>query len=274
MIWKGKFLGSVLGFFMGGPVGAVLGATIGHQLVDKETTDDAAGIEDFLRVRSKQQIQTAFFNATFTVMGQVAKADGVVSKQEIIFVTRVMDEMRLNTEQRKQAIHLFDEGKKEHFPLRDTLISFGRECNSRKSLLFMFLELQFQTAYADGELDFKKEQLLAEIAKLLGLSHFEYKKIQLQFQVRQHFEQQQQQWRQTYEHYQSLSSLDNAYKTLGLKPSATNDEIKLSYRQLIRKHHPDKLAAQGLSEQVMSQEKETAQKIIKAYETIKSARKL
>jgi DnaJ like chaperone protein len=206
-------------------------------------------------------------------MGHLAKADGVVSKQEIALASRIMDEMGLNTAQRKEAIHLFDEGKKEHFPLRDTLISFCRECGNSKSFLFMFLELQFQTAYADGDLDFKKELLLAEIAKLLGISHFEYQRVKLRFQMRQRFEQQRQQWQETYTHYQMLGSLENAYAVLGLKSTATNDEVKQSYRQLIRKHHPDKLESQGLSEELMNQEKQKAQKIIKAYETIKAARK-
>lgn len=206
-------------------------------------------------------------------MGHVAKADGVVSKEEIILATRVMDEMRLNDVQRKEAIALFEEGKKEHFPLRETLVSFCRECDNRKSLLFMFLEIQFQVVYCDGDLNLPEEQLLAEIAKQLGISNFEYQRIKLQFQARQRFEQQKKQWQQSYNHYQTLSQLDNAYHTLGLKATATETEIKTAYRRLIRQHHPDKLEAQKLSEERMSQEKEKAQRIIKAYEIIKSVRK-
>ncbi len=272
MSWKGKFFCSVLGFFMGGPVGAILGATLGHQL-DKEMGNDTAGIEEFLKFRSKQQNQTAFFNAVFPVMGYVAKADGVVTRAEIALATQVMDEMRLSDAQRKEAINLFDEGKKEHFPLNDTLASFCRECDSRKSLLFMFLEIQFQIAYADGGLRLNEEQLLATIAKQLGISNFEFQRIKLQAQARQRFEQQKKHWQQTYTHYQTISNLDNSYVILGVKATATETEIKNAYRRLISQHHPDKLEAQGLSQEVMRQKKEKAQQIIKAYEVIKTARK-
>jgi DnaJ like chaperone protein len=272
MSWKGKVFGTMLGFFMGGPVGAILGATLGHQL-DKENSDESVGIEDFLRTRNKQQVQTAFFKTTFAVMGHVAKADGVVSKEEIWLATRVMDEMRLSDLQRKEAIELFDEGKKEHFPLQQTLASFCRECDNRKSLRFMLLEIQFQVAYCDGDLNLKEEQLLAEIANHLGITSFEYQRIKMQFQARQRFEQQKKQWQQSYTHYQNLSQLDSAYQTLGLKATATESEIKTAYRRLIRQHHPDKLEALNLSEERMNQEKEKAQKIIKAYDIIKSVRK-
>lgn len=271
MSWKGKFFCTVLGFFMGGPVGAILGATIGHQ-IDKGTSDDSVGIEEFLKFRSKQQNQVAFFNAVFPVMGYVAKADGVVSKAEITLATQIMDEMRLNDSQRKEAINLFDEGKKENFPLRDTLVSFCRECDNRKSLLFMFLDIQFQIAYADGNLTFNIERLLADIGKQIGISNFEYQRIKLQFQARQRFEQQKEQWRQTYTHYQTISNLDNSYTILGVKASATENEIKNAYRRLISQHHPDKLEAQGLTQEAMNRKKEKAQQIIKAYEVIKTAR--
>lgn len=43
----------------------------------------------------------------------------------------------------------------------------------------------------------------------------------------------------------SASSLDDAYRVLGISPSATNDEVKSAYRKMALKHHPDKVAALG-----------------------------
>jgi DnaJ like chaperone protein len=273
MNWKGKLFGTVLGFFMGGPVGALLGATLGHQ-IDKNNHEEPEGIEEFLRYRNKQQVQTAFFNATFAVMGYVAKIDGVVSQAEIDFATRIMDEMRLSEIQRRTAISWFDQGKQADFPWRQTLSSFTRECDSRKSLLFMFLDLQLQLACADGDLNSDEESLLADITQQLGLSQFEYQRVKLQFQARQQFEQQKQQWQKTYQHYQALNGVETAYQVLGVKASASDSEIKNAYRRLISQHHPDKLAAQGLSETEMNRAKEKTQQIRKAYETVKLARKM
>lgn len=77
MSWLGKILGGTFGFFMGGPLGAVLGAALGHQF-DK----GMQGVERLgggFNPGDQQRVQTAFFTATFSVMGHIAKADGHVS---------------------------------------------------------------------------------------------------------------------------------------------------------------------------------------------------
>ena len=35
--------------------------------------------------------------------------------------------------------------------------------------------------------------------------------------------------------------MTNYYKILKVKPTATKDDIKLSYRQMVQKYHPDKI---------------------------------
>ena len=43
----------------------------------------------------------------------------------------------------------------------------------------------------------------------------------------------------------SATSLDDAYRILGITPDASNDEVKAAYRKMALKHHPDKVAALG-----------------------------
>jgi DnaJ like chaperone protein len=268
MQWKGKIFGSVLGFMMGGPVGAVLGSVIGHQLDNH--SPETVNLEDTLDFEQKQQLQSAFFTATFSVMGHLAKADGAVCEAEIQLATRVMNEMQLAEPIRQQAIKLFQEGKSPHFLLETTLAQFRKDCGRHKQFLYMFLEIQLQTAFADGEINLQEETVLLFICEQLGIFKFEYQALKLQFQARQRFYQQQQQG--SFRH-QSRSQLNDAYAILGVKPSASDSEVKLAYKKLMNQHHPDKLMARGLPEQMLVLAKEKTQQISKAYEMIKYARK-
>lgn len=66
------------------------------------------GIEtgETLNPGDQHRVQMAFFTATFSVMGHIAKADGHVSPEEISLANRVMDEMTLASDMRTTAINL------------------------------------------------------------------------------------------------------------------------------------------------------------------------
>ena len=74
MAWWGKLLGGAFGYMLGGPLGAMLGATLGHSFDRglKQLTVDGPAPAD------RERIQTAFFTATFSVMGHLAKVDGAI----------------------------------------------------------------------------------------------------------------------------------------------------------------------------------------------------
>ncbi|MCK5830603.1 MAG: co-chaperone DjlA [Methylococcales bacterium] len=262
MSWLGKVVGGTFGFLMGGPLGAVLGASIGHQF-DEGIQD--LDVDEQLSPGDQHRVQMAFFTATFSVMGHIAKADGKVTTAEINLAKKIMDELVLTDDMRKAAINLFQQGKAAHFPITDVLDQFRKECHRRTHLIRMFLEIQIQAAFADGVLDKAEENVLHNICNHLGISRFEYERIKLQFQAQQRFHEHSQQ--RTVE-----SKLDDAYAVLGIAESATGAEIKKAYRTLISQHHPDKLVAKGLPEEMMIIAKEKTQKIRKAYETIRDSR--
>jgi len=268
MSWLGKVVGGAFGFLMGGPLGAILGASLGHQF--DAGLEGIAGDEG-LNPGDQKRVQMAFFTATFSVMGHIAKADGHVSTAEINLAKKIMDEMGLSGDVRETAIKLFQQGKKAGFPINDVLAQFRRECHRRTNLIRMFLEIQIQAAFADGLLDRTEETILHNICTQLHISRFEYESIKLQFQAQQRFYGDRQKYQQQAVRSQR-NVLQDAYTVLGIKASASDNEVKKAYRRLISQHHPDKLVAKGLPEEMMILAKEKTQQIRKAYEIIKSAR--
>jgi DnaJ like chaperone protein len=106
-------------------------------------------------------------------------------------------------------------------------------------------------AWADGMLDPAEESLIRSIASDLGLTKRDYEGAKALF---------------------SRGNLAAAYSLLGVKPSATVDQIKTSYRRLAREYHPDTLAAKGLPEDFTKFATEKLQAINDAYSQIRKAR--
>lgn len=264
MSWWGKLLGGTFGFMLGGPLGALLGAVIGHGF-DKGVRES---IESAYRPGAQERVQTAFFTATFSVMGHLAKIDGRVSEDEIELAKIVMAQMRLSTEQRRVAIQLFGEGKQPGFPLHEVLEQFRRECHRRQTLIQMFLEIQLHAAYADGVLHPAEAELLRDICERLGVSRREFAQLEALVRAQQHFTGSAYRPAQT----PSRDLLREAYAILGVSESSSDAEIKKAYRRLMNRHHPDKLVARGLPEEMIKLATEKTQEIKNAYDTIRRSR--
>jgi DnaJ like chaperone protein len=191
-------------------------------------------------------------------MGHVAKADGQVSAREISAARNIMAQMQLSGTQREAAIKLFDQGKAADFPLEAVLHQFKKECHRRRNLIQMFVEIQISTAMADGKVDASEKQIIYTIGDILGFS------------------------RSNIEHLFNIAgsasasvsdslSLTQAYEILGISKGSSEAEIKKAYRRLMSQHHPDKLVAKGLPDEMIALATEKTQEIRKAYDLIKES---
>ncbi len=59
---------------------------------------------------------------------------------------------------------------------------------------------------------------------------------------------------------------------LGVATSATDAEVTKAFRRLMSQNHPDKLVAQGLPESMIAAAHERTQRILEAYELVKTHR--
>lgn len=274
MGWFGKLVGGAFGLFLGGPVGAALGAAFGHQ-VDREAKSESIFGRDKSTGDGQQRIQVAFFNATFSIMGHIAKADGRVSEAEIDAARNVMNRLDLTPHWRRRAAELFNQGKQSHFPFDAALEEFRAECHRRPSLIRMFIEVQLEAAYADGALQLQEQRLLLRICERLNFPSFEFHAMKARLDAEHRFADRFARQERPRSHVapERGPSLSDAYALLGVKPTATDTEIKRAYRRLMSQHHPDKLLASGLSDDKVKLANEKAQKISRAYELITQARK-
>ncbi|PCJ28459.1 MAG: co-chaperone DjlA [SAR86 cluster bacterium] len=260
MSWWGKVVGGTFGFMMGGPLGALLGASLGNYF---DNGLNNLSLDSGLGLGATERVQSVFFTTTFAIMGYVAKADGKVTKDEIAMAEQVMQQMRLNKQQRSVAMKLFNAGKQADFPVHEVLAQFKQECFRRRNLIQMFLEIVVATAFADGRLDVSEQRFLENIAGDLGYSHQQFKELMGRLSGQAHF-----QGEKPIE-----EKLSAAYELLGIAKNCDNAELKKAYRRQMNQHHPDKLVAKGLPEEMIGIATQKTQEIKAAYELIKEQRK-
>ena len=264
MAWWGKALGGAFGFMIGGPLGALMGIAFGHNFDRGLNSIDERGWQD--KPGDNERTQAAFFTATFSVMGYIAKADGRVTADEIRLAEGVMDRLGLNAEMRESAKKLFGEGKADGFPIDQVINQFKKEVRRRTTLIQIFLEIQLQAAYADGVMHPSEEKALAHICQKLGIALSQLKR--LEEMLRAGFGNTD--YRQSAG--SSKTTLQDAYMILGVDSSASDAELKKAYRRLMSQHHPDKLVAKGLPEEMIKDATAKTQKIKSAYDRIRESR--
>ncbi|PJD94405.1 MAG: co-chaperone DjlA [Legionella sp.] len=268
--WWGRIIGAFLGYLALGPVGALIGIMVGN-MFDIGLANHFSNPLFLYHTEAKETIQRIFFEATFATMGHIAKADGYVSTQEIQMAKQLMNELRLNKQQKELAKHLFNEGKQPTFRLDLVLNELRKACSNRRELLKLFVDIQYKIAQADG-LSLGKIRALDAV-----FAHLGFAPLYQQYRFYEDFssqEERQANQENSYHkaNYQKASAntttLEQAYVLLDVSPSTSKHDVKRAYRKLLSKNHPDKLIAQGLPESMIKLANEKTHKIMKAYELI------
>jgi DnaJ like chaperone protein len=261
MGWYGKIIGAVLGAIIGrGLFGAIVGLLIGHQFDRRAERGASAG-------RDRGALSRAFFRATFQVMGHVAKADGRVTEQEIDAARAVMRRFSLGEADVRLAIDFFTEGKRADFPLESVLAELSATTAGRGDLKRLFVQIQLEASMLGGGLNPPARAVMARMCSALGISAAEFAALEAMLRM----------------HAQGRGSgpepardardrLADAYQVLGVPSDASDREVKLAYRRLMSRNHPDKLVANGLPKSMIEAAHERTRSILEAYEAIRDSR--
>ena len=169
----------------------------------------------------------------------------------------------------EKLIEELDQGKQADFDLDGVVEQFRREAHRRTTLLQMFLEILLHAAYADGVMQAAEQRVLRRISEHLGFSLRQFQQLEAMVRAQRAFH-------AGGEGYQGARPqadlLAEAYDVLGVATTASDNEVKKAYRRLMNQHHPDKLVAKGMPEEMIKLATEKTQEIKAAYETIKKAR--
>lgn len=244
MGWFGKIAGATIGFIIGGPLGAAGGAYLGHKFLDSGNS-----------LTNHEEVQANYFVALFSMLGKMAKSDGIVTADEVRAVDDIIvNTLKIKNEQRKFAINIFNEAKDSKYTFEEFAQNFYQINSHNPNMLLFMLNTLFEVAKADGKLHENEEILLEKAKTIFRISDYDYGNLKNK--------------------YFPLIVSEKHYAILNCTTSSSNSEIKSSYRKLVQDFHPDKIANKGLPDEFSSYAKTKFQEIQDAYDFIKKERNM
>jgi DnaJ like chaperone protein len=244
-IW-GKILGGAAGLLVGGPLGALVGGLAGHA-VDKfrqstEDQDDAPG--------AHQVKQVAFTIAVIALGAKMAKADGVVTREEVDVFKQVF---RIPPDEEKNVGRVFNMARKDTAGYEEYAGQVERLFRDTPQMMEDLLHGLFSIAMADGVLHPDEDIYLQNVAAIFGFNEAAYARIKS---------------------YHAKDGESDPYQILGVSPDISNEELKKVHRRLILENHPDKVMAQGLPQEFVDVANDKLAKINAAYDVVSKIRVL
>ena len=194
-----------------------------------------------------QKISSKDFEINLLALASlVIKADGKVTQNELDFVRRYFVSA-YGKNRANEVFKIFNQNvKNKGISVSKISRLFNLALNYESRL--QVIHFLFGIAKADGNISELEIKKLLEFSNLFKLSYADFLSIKAMF----------------------VQETDNAYKILELDKTATKDQIKKSYRELAKKHHPDKV--QHLGDAYVKAAQDKFQQIQKAYQNIKNER--
>jgi DnaJ like chaperone protein len=164
-IW-GKVIGGVTGFAVGGPLGAIIGAVAGHHVVDKKAGTGKLDHEDK---------QVAFTTAVIVLSAKMAKADGVVTREEVNAFKQLF---HIEPDDVVTVGSIFDEAKQSSEGFEPYAEQIAQMFRGDWHVLEELIGALFHIAKADGKIHPEEVQYLRRVALLFGFSDRDFDRLQ------------------------------------------------------------------------------------------------
>ena len=227
-----KWVGGGLGWVFGGPIGAILGLALGTMFDGMNTGKYAY----------QGTPRGDFAMSLLVLSAAVMKADQKIVRAELDYVRNFFIN-QFGVDEGNRLIVMLREILKQDINVQEVSVQVGQY--TAYPVKLQLLHYLFGIAASDNQFHPDEVEMISVISGYMGVSTSDYNSIKAMF----------------------VKSAGWAYDVLEIPVDATIDEVKKAYREMAKKHHPDKVA--NLGEDVKKAATEKFQKISAAYEEIK-----
>ena len=235
-IW-GSLIGGMVGFSLGGPFGMLLGSLIGGKI----SRARAGRAGNFGAFAQPQQI---FALSLIVLSAKLSKADGNVSKEELV---AVRDKLKIPENEIDSVGKIFNKAKQESTGYEPYAQQIAQIYKNNLNALEEVINILFYIAEADGNVSKSEQNMIQHIAQIFGINESQFNSIK-----------------------ESRKSSDklNPYIVLESKPEDDIHTIRKKYLKLSKEHHPDILISKGIPKEIIEESKKKMRAINSAWDQI------
>ena len=233
-IW-GSLIGGMIGLSLGGPFGMLLGSLIGGKI---SRVRSSSGFKSFA------QPQQIFALSLIVLSAKLSKADGQISKEELI---AVKDKLKIPENEIDQVGKIFNKAKEESAGYEPYAQQIAQIYSGNINVLEEVINILFYIAEADGNVSNAELKMIEHISQIFGLTEVQFNSIK-----------------------ESRKSSDklNPYVVLESHPDDTIEIIRKRYLKLSKEHHPDLLMSKGVPQEVIDESKAKMRAINSAWDQV------
>ena len=238
-IW-GRLIGGMIGLSLGGPFGMLLGSILGGKI------SRARAQGGFSAANQSQKI---FALSLIVLSAKLSKADGQVSREELI---AVKDKLKIPENELDEVGKIFNRAKEESTGYEPYAQQIAQFYKGNLNVLEEVINILFYIAESDGKVTSEEKNMIEQIAYIFGLSEMQYNSIK---------------------ESRKASDKLNPYMVLESKPGDDLQTIRKRYLRLSKEHHPDLLLSKGVPKEVIEESKKTMRAINSAWDQIQKLKK-
>ena len=198
----------------------------------------------FERLRTPPEKTVGFAIATVALGAKIAKADGLVTRNEVAAFREVFI---IPDGEEANVARIYDLARQDVAGFEDYAHRIRRMFGDGAHPLCDLLEGLFHIALADGDYHPGENEFLNSVAHIFGLSEHEFLRIRAEFVP---------------------DAERDPYDVLGVPHGAPLEDARRAWRTLVRDTHPDRLMAHGLPEEAIRMAEKRLIAVNQAWEHI------
>lgn len=202
----------------------------------------------FERLRTPPERSIAFTIAVIALGAKMAKADGLVTRDE---VTAFREVFYIGRSEEANAARVFNLARQDVAGFEDYAERIARMFGDAEGTLCDLMEGLFHIAVADGDYHPAEDDFLSRVARIFGLTDAQFRGLRARFVP---------------------DAEPDPYDVLGVAHDATMDQVRAAWRQLVRDSHPDRMMARGVPKEAVKLFEKRLIAVNRAWETINQGR--